>query len=141
MVTEKYCPDCKKTKPADDFVRGPSRKDGLASYCRVCDNERHRKYFTTNKYKKYSREYGAKRYAKHREKDKARAKLRYAVTKGEVIKPEHCESCGNKRRLEGHHEDYSKPLVADWLCRPCHTHRHGRLKTLSLIEDSKGVYN
>lgn len=31
-----------------------------------------------------------------------------------------CESCGEAKPLDGHHEDYSKPLEVVWLCRPCH---------------------
>ena len=31
--------------------------------------------------------------------------------------------CGNPD-TEAHHEDYSKPLKVEWLCRPCHQKIH-----------------
>lgn len=34
--------------------------------------------------------------------------------------PELCEGCGQPRKLEKHHPDYSRPLLVAWLCKPCH---------------------
>lgn len=58
----------------------------------------------------------------------ARAELNKAVRRGAVLKPAACPSCGADRRLDAHHEDYTKPLDVHWRCRPCH-HRefHPRL--------------
>ena len=39
-----------------------------------------------------------------------------------------CSVCGDEGRLEGHHEDYSRPLDVIWLCRSCHLMRHGKSK-------------
>ena len=38
-----------------------------------------------------------------------------------------CEKCG-KEKTEAHHEDYSKPLDINWLCKSCHMKRHKELK-------------
>lgn len=58
---------------------------------------------------------------KHREKQNVRDELNSAVKTGKVTKPTHCEDCKTEpKRLEGHHEDYSKPLEVIWLCTPCH---------------------
>lgn len=54
------------------------------------------------------------------EKIKAHQVLRTAVKQGMVIKPEHCSNCNKPGKIEGHHDDYSKPLDVDWLCTRCH---------------------
>ncbi len=61
----------------------------------------------------------------HRYPKKARARqmLRDAILSGRLHKPNHCEDCKKrfiKSKIEGHHEDYDKPLEAIWLCRTCH---------------------
>lgn len=60
------------------------------------------------------------------EHEAARKKLNYAVRAGHVAKLP-CEVCGSLKS-NGHHEDYGKPLVVIWLCRPCHDAEHARLK-------------
>lgn len=47
-----------------------------------------------------------------------------AVAAGKLVKPPVCEQCGTEGRVEGHHEDYLKPLVVIWLCKRCHANRH-----------------
>lgn len=37
-----------------------------------------------------------------------------------------CEHCASLK-VQGHHEDYTKPLAVIWLCRRCHTKEHQRL--------------
>ena len=55
----------------------------------------------------------------------ARKKLTDAIKLGHITK-EPCK-CGEKE-VEGHHEDYSKPLDVEWLCTKCHRKHHRRLK-------------
>lgn len=55
---------------------------------------------------------------------RARHALRDAVSHGRIKKPDTCVDCGWKGLLDGHHEDYSKPLSVIWLCRICHGKRH-----------------
>jgi hypothetical protein len=46
-------------------------------------------------------------------------------------RPDNCEQCGLKpeyEALQGHHDDYSKPLEVRWLCRSCHQRHHDALK-------------
>ena len=51
-----------------------------------------------------------------------------AVRKGDLIVPNKCKRCNKKKKLEAHHEDYSKPLEVTWLCRQCHNEIHNEIK-------------
>lgn len=57
-----------------------------------------------------------------REKMKTRVILRGAVKAGK-IKRQPCEVCGTSK-VEGHHDDYSKPLDVRWLCPTHHRAIH-----------------
>jgi hypothetical protein len=39
------------------------------------------------------------------------------------LTPSPCVDCGSIESQK-HHEDYARPLVVVWLCRPCHLARH-----------------
>lgn len=68
---------------------------------------------------------------KYPEKYKARYTLRNAVKLGK-IKKGICEidnDCNG--RIEGHHNDYSKPLIVRWLCQKHHKLHHYPLNSLS----------
>lgn len=53
---------------------------------------------------------------------KARSDLNHAVRSGK-IKREPCRICGEEKS-EGHHTDYSKPLIVIWLCNKHHHEAH-----------------
>lgn len=53
---------------------------------------------------------------------RARMVLNQAVRRGHVERMP-CEICGDAK-VDGHHEDYSKPLEVMWLCRKHHTDLH-----------------
>lgn len=61
---------------------------------------------------------------RHAAKVKARSDLNHAVERGDVIRPDACEVCGDPADTEAHHRDYNKPLEVEWLCRDCHDGRH-----------------
>lgn len=75
------------------------------------------------------------RYEANRNKDKvkARSKLNYFVCKGIIKRPEACERCRKSAKVEGHHNDYSKPLVVEWLCKECHYVTYHPERTLGAI--------
>lgn len=61
--------------------------------------------------------------------------LEKAVLYGKLHNPEKCSSCGDAGRftdgrtaIQGHHDDYNKPLDVRWLCQGCHHewHKHNK---------------
>jgi hypothetical protein len=58
----------------------------------------------------------------HRLERRAHDILQHAVRTG-VVKRGRCEVCGSFR-TEGHHDDYSQPLIVRWLCRLHHRRLH-----------------
>jgi hypothetical protein len=75
----------------------------------------------TERIKKYARHYRAN-YPQHY---LCHMILGNAVRSGKIIKPEECSECHQiLRRIDAHHEDYSKPLEVVWLCHKCHMRLH-----------------
>ena len=58
-----------------------------------------------------------------KKKFKANKILNDAVRKG-MFKPRECTVCKQEKKLDGHHNDYSKPLDVIWVCRKCHSDIH-----------------
>lgn len=45
-----------------------------------------------------------------------------------LVNPEICSECGNiESRIDGHHDDYDRPLEVRWLCVKCHNKCHREL--------------
>ena len=53
-------------------------------------------------------------------------KVQNAVKSGQ-LKRGACEVCGTTENVDGHHEDYSKALEVNWLCKKDHAQRHKEL--------------
>jgi hypothetical protein len=49
-----------------------------------------------------------------------------ALKSGKIIRPEKCQVCGSKEKLNAHHHDYNKSLDVIWLCVPCHKKVHSK---------------
>ena len=65
----------------------------------------------------------------------ARHTLNTAVDRGLIHRPLICSRCPSTKRIEGHHEDYGKPLDVIWLCRSCHhTHHHATARPVPSFE-------
>lgn len=60
---------------------------------------------------------------------KARIAVHAAVRNG-ILRKLPCSKCGATLKIEGHHEDYSKPLDVVWLCKPHHHQRHEEIKAM-----------
>ena len=134
----KECFKCGAEKPLTDFYKHSRMKDGHLNKCKECTKRdvRDRRFDpkTREAVLAYDRARGSRQspeYLKEYrerwpEKYKAHQAVRNAVRDGGLHKPDHCESCGTSdfRQLEGHHDDYSKPLDVRWLCAPCHKQWH-----------------
>ena len=59
------------------------------------------------------------------EKEKAQHAIYSEMRAGRLIRPDNCSRCDEERKVIAHHEDYSKPLEVQWLCRSCHSFVHG----------------
>ena len=156
----KTCKDCQVNKKLDSFYTHNQTADGYLNKCKDCVKSRINKYRWKNidKIREYdrnrpnalerSREYNRRikedidRYIqiknwkrdwdkKNKQKKDAHKLVSVALKKGELIKPDFCSVCANSERIEGHHDDYSKPLEVRWLCHICHRqyHKNERVKT------------
>lgn len=65
----------------------------------------------------------------NRHKDLARGAVLEALKSGRLVRADACEKCGHGT-VEAHHEDYSKPLDVNWLCRKCHKAIHRKTHCL-----------
>jgi flagellar biosynthesis GTPase FlhF len=61
---------------------------------------------------------------KNPQKAAAHSLILWAIRTGVMIRPEKCEECGMKDKIQGHHENYLRPMEVKWLCRKCHLEKH-----------------
>ena len=57
-------------------------------------------------------------------KQAARIAVQRAIEAGTLVRPPTCSACSREVAVQGHHDDYSKPLDVRWLCVPCHNKHH-----------------
>lgn len=55
--------------------------------------------------------------------EQAHSMVETAILNGVLVREE-CEICGDTKRIDAHHDDYSKPLKVRWLCKSCHGKLH-----------------
>lgn len=132
------CITCKLWKEEDEFYEDGANKDLCRHECKSCVIERSKKYYKAHKHDAYyikQRVEVKKRYYRlNKEKFEAHRTVRSAIKKGLIIKPELCSGCGEKKKLEGHHQDYKRKLEVIWLCRDCHKKLHRELQRKILSE-------
>lgn len=58
------------------------------------------------------------------ERIRAQGLVNHRVKAGKMPRPDRCQQCAKVGRVDGHHEDYSRPAEVEWLCRSCHMKRH-----------------
>jgi len=154
----KRCRECGKEKPLDDFYTHPRMADGHLNKCKSCVKARVAKHRDRNleAVRAYDRSRAdqpdraalrkqvAERWKsdpelrtrsssqkaawRHRnpEKSAAQTMVGNAIRDGKLER-QPCERCGNPK-ADGHHDDYSKPLDVQWLCRKHHADRHKELR-------------
>lgn len=140
-MSAKKCSRCGLEKSPEDFYRSSKTKDGRAYWCRSCMSKKNEKYFSTpegrEKHRKICRRYNKTRnktrdgkiyLSRYPQKVRATQKARRAVLRGILKRPEVCSECGLPGRIQGHHDDYSKPLAVRWVCHVCHSKIHHQLK-------------
>lgn len=55
---------------------------------------------------------------------------RNAVRDGKLIQASNCSVCKSTEKIEGHHDDYTKPFEVRWLCEKCHKEWHRNNKPI-----------
>jgi hypothetical protein len=135
----KTCKRCGESKELSEFYKHSRMADGHLSFCRSCTIKRIKTERRANPEKHSERERAryvgdrrdkmladaAERAKKTPEKRTAHYAVNNAVRDGRLLKPSACSRCGREGvRLEGHHDDYSKPLDVVWMCCRCHRRHH-----------------
>lgn len=159
MIEEKRCWCCGDMKALSLFHRDNSRRDGRQKMCISCKaqyrkdhiveikirdaiyrdarrddkREKDRAYYHSNAEdrRRYAKEYKESHPVIARAHDMVELEL---ITK-RMVRPETCSSCGQRRKVDGHHDDYSKPLDVTWLCRLCHGKRHIEIRLHGVAVD------
>lgn len=116
----KYCSKCKRTE-IETFFSPKPYSGGKYYYCRECANKKSRAYYKTDKGRENIKKAVFKSIKKHYQKQLTRVMLNQAIQKGFLVRPKKCSNCNKKGKIQGHHEDYNKPLDVIWLCISCHS--------------------
>lgn len=141
---KKKCFKCGEDKDRTEFYAHPMMGDKLLGKCKECtkaDVRKHRvdKPQTISAYERlrFQRPERKKQKAtcrRNRQKLKPEKAAAYQAVnraiKNGTLKRQPCE-CGEKR-VQAHHDDYSKPLDIKWYCFKCHREKgHGQVVVAS----------
>ena len=152
----KICRDCGVEKPLDKYYKHSEMVDGHLNKCIECVKSRVKKHrdenidrikkYDANRAKNPDRIAAQKKYAKTKAGKLSHKKAmqiyntRYplkkathylfgnAIRDGKITRQESCSECGSTKKIEGHHDDYSKPFDVRWLCEVCHKKWHKQNK-------------
>ena len=156
----KKCSRCGVVRGSEDYGIDRKATTGLTSECKPCRraekkakrlanlevaHEAERRRANKPEAAAKAKDWRAKNidrrrlYSKAQQKrDRVKVRARVALSKakrsGAVTVPDFCSSCGLAGPVEGHHEDYSKPLEVTWLCTGCHTRLHRGIRALAAAE-------
>jgi hypothetical protein len=119
------CRLCRVRKGEHIFVNKPAPTKfytRLRMRCNQCNTERVRKHRENNKERHY--EITRKYDFKNPDKRASWGKVKYAIDTGVLIRPDKCQLCNKKAKIDAHHKDYSKPLEVTFVCKACHNAIH-----------------
>ncbi len=152
----KVCRTCSAEKPLTEFYKHSGMADGHLNKCNLCVKARIKKYRELNFEKiqahdklrntephrvKARKEYlqtEAGRLSRKKSIDAyhKRYPMTYAahvitgnaIRDGKLFQASNCSVCDSTEKIEGHHDDYTKPLEIRWLCKKCHKewHKHNK---------------
>lgn len=135
----KACRKCNVRKSLTEYYAHKQMRDGHLNICIDCTRKRVRDYSRSERGREYDRKRNKTDKRKgwlikyqrlKRQKDPvanlARNKLNRAVRLGRIQR-DICRVCGDKT-VQGHHEDYSKPLEVIWLCGYHHRGLHSQYR-------------
>lgn len=124
MIQRNYCSKCKRTDIK--LVKYSTNPKGTIQYyyCVECNNARAKAYYSTDEGFASHKRSNTKTWDKYRYKQTAREAVAMALKTGRLVKPDKCEICAYQGRIEGHHNDYSRPLAVVWVCTTCHSQNH-----------------
>jgi hypothetical protein len=124
------CSHCNATKPLGEFPIDTRHADGHYPVCRECMAKKTRAWYARNS--DTVKEKNSSREKENPEKRNAWMVLNTAIARGDIRKPNRCESCNKSGRLiEAHHwkgYDDAHQLDVQWLCRSCHKYAHTNIK-------------
>ena len=126
LVREKWCPQCVRSLPFEDFGKDKTRSDGLSCWCFNC----RRVDMKWRRGAGLEPQHNSIRYRRNPAMYKAKVYVQRAVRSGKLHKPSLCPECRVPgRTVEGHHHfGYAREnwLEVVWRCRSCHKLLHTR---------------
>jgi hypothetical protein len=150
--TEKRCTRCGTVKGLEGFYARKDGKYGRTPHCKECFDKdtntriandpikvrvRKQKYHAANREsaKQRKRISHIKNHGLvlmrmsdyrrlHPERGYAVRTLNNAILQGKITRPDMCMNCNAIGMVDGHHDNYDKPLEVIWLCRSCHLILH-----------------
>ena len=136
----KTCSTCACVLPLTAFSPHKGSSDGRQSRCRTCCNRVREESRRANPEpsrqaaRLYNRRHRKVKHERlrlynqaHPDRTAAVAAVQHAKYTGKLA-PQPCEVCGATERIQGHHDDYSKPLDVRWLCAIHHKAVHMDLR-------------
>jgi Protein of unknwon function (DUF3310) len=134
----KICTKCNISKDISEYYKSINSRDGFESLCKSCKSDYYKNKKENKKLLSFKDIPPHKKWwvAENKLKNIAHSKVRYAITKGELIR-QPCERCGTTVEVVAHHEDYNKPLEVMWLCKFHHKERHREIDVMGKENDKK----
>lgn len=114
----------------------PPAPSCICGHCRTCKHRAAQAKYRAKNRRRLNAEHAAwaaaeERRARRRERwaatdrlvRRAHRAVRSALARGELVRPDVCEQADRGDclgKIEGHHDDYAKPLEVRWLCQRHH---------------------